>query len=103
MGGIDFVAAQKASYAKNCFRFKNRDLLRGSKRYQTIGEELLRFTDRNEWKMVLGMIYEELVSGIVPREIDSYKQLLSAIYQVQTKYRDEARPRVGLLGVANLP
>ncbi|MBU2510305.1 proline--tRNA ligase [bacterium] len=75
------------------------ELWEESNRYQTVGAELLRFTDRNGKKMVLGMTHEEVVSAIVRSEINSYKQLPSMVYQLQTKYRDEARPRAGLLRV----
>ncbi len=75
------------------------ELWEESNRYDSVGAELLRFTDRNEKKMVLGMTHEEVVSAIVRSEINSYKQLPSMVYQLQTKYRDEARPRAGLLRV----
>lgn len=75
------------------------ELWQESNRYETVGDELLRFSDRNEKQMVLGMTHEEVVSTIVRSEINSYKQLPSMIYQIQTKYRDEARPRAGMLRV----
>lgn len=75
------------------------DLWKESQRYDSIGEELLRFKDRNDKRMVLGMTHEEVVSLITRSEISSHKQLPSMIYQIQTKYRDEARPRAGLLRV----
>ncbi len=75
------------------------ELWEESNRYQSIGDELLRFKDRNNKSMVLGMTHEEVVTSIARSEINSYKQLPSMLYQIQTKYRDEARPRAGLLRV----
>lgn len=68
-------------------------------RYQSIGDELLRFKDRNHKEMVLGMTHEEAFTAIARNEINSYKQLPVMLYQLQTKYRDEARPRAGLIRV----
>ena len=70
-----------------------------SGRAQNIGAELLRFKDRNDKPMVLAMTHEEAVSHLVRTEVTSYKQLPFMIYQLQTKYRDEARPRAGLIRV----
>ena len=75
------------------------DLWVESGRYQSVGAELLRFSDRNNKAMVLGMTHEEASCQIARTEINSYKQLPVMIYQIQTKYRDEARPRAGLLRV----
>lgn len=75
------------------------ELWEESGRYDSVGPELLRFQDRNEKKMVLGMTHEEAVVHMVRSEISSYKQLPFMVYQIQTKYRDEARPRAGLLRV----
>ncbi|MBU2648814.1 proline--tRNA ligase [bacterium] len=75
------------------------ELWEESGRYQSVGSELLRFQDRNEKQMVLGMTHEEAVVHLVRTEINSYKQLPFMVYQIQTKYRDEARPRAGLLRV----
>lgn len=66
-------------------------------RYYTIKEELLRFKDRNEKDMVLSMTHEESITNIARNIIKSYKQLPMAMYQFQTKYRDEARPRGGII------
>ena len=68
-----------------------------SGRLQNVGPELLRFKDRNAKAMLLGMTHEEAVVHIARTEIDSYKQLPVMLYQIQTKYRDEARPRAGLI------
>ena len=75
------------------------ELWEESGRYQTVGQELLRFTDRNDKPMILGMTHEEAVVHLVRSEITSYKQLPVMAYQLQTKYRDEARPRAGLIRV----
>ena len=75
------------------------DLWQESGRYETVGAELLRFKDRNDKAMLLGMTHEEAVVHLVRTEINSYKQLPLMVYQIQTKYRDEARPRAGLIRV----
>lgn len=75
------------------------ELWEESGRYQTVGSELLRFKDRNDKAMLLGMTHEEAVVHLVRTEITSYKQLPVMLYQLQTKYRDEARPRAGLIRV----
>ena len=68
-------------------------------RYENIGSELLRFKDRNDKEMVLAMTHEEAFTAVVRNEISSYKQLPMMMFQIQTKYRDEARPRAGLIRV----
>lgn len=75
------------------------DLWVESGRYEAVGPELLRFEDRNEKPMVLAMTHEEAVCHMARTEINSYKQLPCMVYQIQTKYRDEARPRAGLIRV----
>ena len=75
------------------------ELWEESGRYQTVGQELLRFKDRNGKPMILGMTHEEAIVHLVRSEITSYKQLPVMAYQLQTKYRDEARPRAGLIRV----
>lgn len=75
------------------------ELWEESGRYDSVGSELLRFQDRNEKRMVLAMTHEETVVHMVRSEVNSYKQLPFMVYQIQTKYRDEARPRAGLLRV----
>ena len=74
-----------------------RDLWEESGRYATVGQELLRFKDRNEKDLVLGMTHEEAAVHIARTEVTSYRQLPFTIYQIQTKYRDEARPRAGMI------
>ena len=68
-----------------------------SGRYDSVGAELLRFADRNDKPMLLAMTHEECITALVRTEINSYKQLPVMLYQIQTKYRDEARPRAGLI------
>ncbi len=68
-------------------------------RYTSIGSELLRFTDRNKQPMVLGMTHEEAAVQLVREYANSYSKYPFMIYQIQTKFRDEARPRGGLIRV----
>ena len=70
-----------------------------SGRYDSIGKELLRFTDRNGAQMVLGMTHEEAAVQLVREYGQSYAKYPFMIYQIQTKFRDEARPRAGLIRV----
>ena len=70
-----------------------------SGRYDSIGDELLRFTDRHNAKMVLGMTHEEAAVHLVREYAQSYTKYPFMIYQIQTKFRDEARPRAGLIRV----
>ena len=70
-----------------------------SGRYESVGSELLRFTDRTGSKMVLGMTHEEAAVQLVREYANSYAKYPFMIYQIQTKFRDEARPRAGLIRV----
>lgn len=70
-----------------------------SGRFQSVGDELLRFKDRNDTSMVLGMTHEEAAVHLVREYGNSYAKYPFSIYQIQTKYRDEARPRAGLIRV----
>ena len=70
-----------------------------SGRYESVGEELLRFKDRNDTPMVLGMTHEEAAVQLVRDYASSYAKYPFSIYQIQTKFRDEARPRAGLIRV----
>lgn len=70
-----------------------------SGRYESVGSELLRFSDRNGTKMVLGMTHEEAAVHLVRDYARSYNCYPFMIYQIQTKFRDEARPRAGLIRV----
>ena len=73
------------------------DLWRESGRYEFYGKELLRFKDRKENDFVLSPTNEESVVALVRGKVTSYKQLPLNLYQINTKFRDEARPRFGLL------
>lgn len=70
-----------------------------SGRYESVGEELLRFTDRNNSRLVLGMTHEEAAVHLVREYAQTYAKYPFMIYQIQTKFRDEARPRAGLIRV----
>lgn len=70
-----------------------------SGRYESIGKELVRFTDRNKSPLVLGMTHEEAAVQLVREYGQSYTKYPFMIYQIQTKFRDEARPRAGLIRV----
>lgn len=70
-----------------------------SGRYESVGSELLRFSDRNRTKMILGMTHEEAAVQLVRDYAKSYNNYPFMIYQIQTKFRDEARPRAGLIRV----
>jgi prolyl-tRNA synthetase len=75
------------------------ELWKESGRYESVGRELLRFKDRNDKEMLLAMTHEEAIVHLVRTEVKSYKQLPVMLYQLQTKYRDEARPRAGMIRV----
>ncbi len=68
-------------------------------RYYTIGSEMSRFEDRTERPMVLAMTHEEVVTDLVRSEVESYRQLPALVYHIQTKWRDDPRPRAGLIRV----
>lgn len=70
-----------------------------SGRFQSVGDELLRFKDRNDTSMVLGMTHEEAAVQLVREYGNTYARYPFSIYQIQTKFRDEARPRAGLIRV----
>jgi prolyl-tRNA synthetase len=73
------------------------DLWRESGRWQKYGSELLRFTDRHDRESCLGPTHEEVIADLARRELQSYRQLPMNLYQIQTKFRDEIRPRFGLM------
>jgi prolyl-tRNA synthetase len=73
------------------------ELWQESERWDEYGPELLRFKDRHERDFCLGPTHEEIITDIVRREIRSYKQLPANFYQIQTKFRDEIRPRFGVM------
>ncbi len=73
------------------------DLWRESGRWEHYGKELLRFKDRKETDFCMGPTHEEVITDIVRRELKSYRQTPINLYQIQTKFRDEIRPRFGLM------
>ena len=73
------------------------DLWVESGRWDQFGPELLRFKDRHDRDMVLGPTHEEVVTDLARRELRSYRQLPVNFYQIQTKFRDEIRPRFGVM------
>lgn len=73
------------------------ELWQESGRWQAIGKELMRMKDRHERDLVLGGTHEEVVTSLIKGEIRSYRQLPINLYQIQTKFRDEIRPRFGLM------
>jgi len=73
------------------------DLWRESGRFNQYGPELLRFTDRKDTWFCLGPTHEEVVTALVRDHVKSYKNLPLTLYQIQTKFRDEIRPRFGLM------
>jgi len=75
------------------------DLWKETKRWYTWGSEMARFKDKNDRDMVLATTHEEVVGDLVRREIQSYRQLPRLIYHLQTKWRDDPRPRAGLIRV----
>lgn len=68
-----------------------------SGRWEQFGPELTRFTDRHQNPFCLGPTHEEIITDLVRNEINSYKQLPATFYQIQTKFRDEVRPRFGVM------
>ncbi|CCW31621.1 proline--tRNA ligase [Xenorhabdus nematophila] len=73
------------------------DLWLESGRWEQYGPELLRFVDRGERPFVLGPTHEEVITDLVRNEVTSYKQLPLNLFQIQTKFRDEVRPRFGVM------
>ncbi|NCO53228.1 MAG: proline--tRNA ligase, partial [Deltaproteobacteria bacterium] len=73
------------------------ELWQESGRWEKYGKELLRFKDRKETDFCMGPTHEEVVTDIVRHTVKSYRQLPLNLYQIQTKFRDEIRPRFGLM------
>jgi prolyl-tRNA synthetase len=73
------------------------ELWKESGRWGTYGPELMRMNDRHDREFALGATHEEVITSLVRDEIKSYKRLPLTMYQIQTKFRDEKRPRFGLL------
>ena len=68
-----------------------------SGRFEALGEDMITFVDRHKKNNVLGPTHEEVITSLVKNEISSYRQLPVILYQIQTKFRDEARPRFGVM------
>ncbi|MDE0355544.1 MAG: proline--tRNA ligase [Deltaproteobacteria bacterium] len=73
------------------------ELWQDSGRWEVYGKELLRFKDRHERDFCLAPTHEEVITDIVRRDVRSYRELPMNLYQIQTKFRDEVRPRFGLM------
>ncbi|WP_139998073.1 proline--tRNA ligase [Paenibacillus paridis] len=73
------------------------ELWQQSGRYDVYGPELVRLRDRHDREFTLGPTHEEVITALVRGEVSSYRQLPMTLYQIQTKFRDEQRPRYGLL------
>jgi len=73
------------------------DLWQESGRWEQYGPELLRFVDRGDRPFVLGPTHEEVITDLIRNELNSYKQLPLNFFQIQTKFRDEVRPRFGVM------
>ena len=74
-----------------------RELWEESGRWQAYGKELMRVSDRHDREFALGPTHEEVITALVRDELKSYKKLPLTLFQIQTKFRDELRPRYGLL------
>lgn len=90
---IDFAGAQELLMPA----MQPAELWQESGRYAVYGPELMRFHDRHDREFVLGPTHEEVITSLVKNEINSYRKLPVTLYQIQTKFRDERRPRFGLL------
>jgi len=73
------------------------ELWQESGRWEHYGRELLRFKDRHDREACVGPTHEEVITDLVRKEIHSYKQMPINLYQIQTKFRDEIRPRFGIM------
>jgi len=73
------------------------ELWQESGRWEHYGKELLRFRDRHDHEYCLGPTHEEVITSIVRNDIKTYRQLPRNLYQIQTKFRDEVRPRFGVM------
>ena len=73
------------------------ELWEESGRWELYGKELLRFKDRHDREFCLGPTHEEVITDLVRRDVRSYRDLPLNLYQIQTKFRDEIRPRFGLM------
>ncbi|MGC8795140.1 MAG: aminoacyl--tRNA ligase-related protein, partial [Bryobacteraceae bacterium] len=75
------------------------ELWQESGRWDVMGDDMFRLKDRNDRQLCLGMTHEEVMTAIARGELRSYRQLPQIWYQIQTKFRDEPRPRSGLIRV----
>ncbi len=73
------------------------ELWQESGRWELYGKELMRLKDRHDREFCYGPTHEEVITDIIRREIKSYRQLPQLLYQIQTKFRDEVRPRFGVM------
>ncbi|MCW8959282.1 MAG: proline--tRNA ligase, partial [Gammaproteobacteria bacterium] len=73
------------------------ELWQESGRWDAMGQEMLRMTDRHNREFCFGPTHEEIITDLVRNELRSYKQLPANFYQIQTKFRDERRPRFGVM------
>jgi prolyl-tRNA synthetase len=73
------------------------DLWRKSGRYEDYGKEMLRFVDRHDREMLYGPTNEEVITDIISQYVRSYRQIPQVLYQIQWKFRDEIRPRFGVM------
>src|SRR5438552_7867591 len=73
------------------------ELWQESRRWEQYGPELLRLKDRHERDFCFGPTHEEVITDLIRRELKSYRQLPANFYQIQTKFRDEIRPRFGVM------
>lgn len=73
------------------------ELWQSTERWQAYGPELLRLQDRHQRSFCLGPTHEEVITDLIKNQINSYKQLPIILYQIQTKFRDEIRPRFGIM------
>ena len=73
------------------------ELWKESGRWVEYGPELLRLKDRHQREFCLGPTHEEVITALLKNELRSYRQLPQNLYQIQTKFRDEIRPRFGVM------
>lgn len=90
---MDAIGAQECSMPI----MQPSELWEETKRRASYGFELMHFQDRHEREFFLGPTHEEIITDLIRKEVRSYKQLPLTLYQIQTKFRDEIRPRFGLL------
>jgi len=73
------------------------ELWKESGRYEDLGEDMIKFIDRHQKEVVMGPTHEEIITDLVRNNVKSYKELPLILYQIQAKFRDEIRPRSGVL------